>query len=469
MYEVLAGFVDQLRSAGLPVSTSEAIDAARAVAAINVMERPELHAALASTLVKNQAHQPSFNVIFDTYFAEATNAPGSPPVAAGPAAGASGGAEGGPLGSQTDEQLMELLARSLVGGDDGLIRLLAAEGVSRYAQLQPGRPAGVLLYTHRTLRGLDLSGVLARLKDDTPADAGLPGELSSLARQLWARRLERHAQRFREEVESQIRRRLVADRGADAVVRTLRIPLPEDIEFMRANSEQMRAMQRAIDPLARKLAEKMALRQRAHHHGALNMPATMRRSLEWGGVPLETVTRRPKAHKPQIVVLADISGSVAAFAGFTLQFVSAMSAKVARVRSFMFVDGVDEVTGHVNRNVSITEALALIRDNATLIAGDGHTDYGHVFEVFTDRWGPQLTRRTNVLILGDARSNYRPPCVDALRAIERRSARVLWLNPESKEYWNTGDSIIGAYAPYCAGVYECRTIRQLSYVASLVD
>lgn len=461
MHELLAEFVDQLRAAGIPVATSETIDACTATASVDILERAELHAALSSTLVKNHNHQPTFDIVFDTYFATSR----APDLADGRPIGAGGG----PLSTQSDEELIELLMHALRGGHDALIRTLAAEAVTRYAGIEPARPAGVLLYSHRALRGVDLDGVLARLQAESGYPATMPKDLPELAAQLRSLDLTSRGNRFRDEVAAEIRRRLVADRGAAAVARTLRLPVPEDIEFMHANSEQLKRMQNAITPLARKLAANVALRRSGRRAGAPNLPATVRRSLSTGGVPVDIVTRRPRPHKPQLVVLADISGSVAAFAAFTLQFVSAINARAARVRSFMFIDGVDEVTDHVKQSRSVGEALALIRDNATLIAGDGHTDYGQVFESFAGQWGAQLTRRTSVLVLGDARSNYRPPRSDVLEAIRRRVARVLWLNPEPRQYWDTGDSIISTYARHCSGVYECRTIRQLEQVATLVE
>ncbi|MGX7678441.1 vWA domain-containing protein [Jatrophihabitans sp. DSM 45814] len=473
MIDLLAGLVDQLRLAGVPVSTSEAVDAGLAACAVNLLDRAELRSALASTLVKDAMHVPTFDVVFDAYFAlrrpisDLADSP-DPVVARRGSGDATSGFGGGALSSRSDDEISELLFRALLTDATPLLRLIAVEGVQRYADMQPGRPAGVLLYSYRTLKAFDLDGLIGRLREEDPPSS-ISAEFTALRDELWSIQIAARIRSFTSEVEADIRRRLVTDRGPDAVAQTLRIPVPADIEFMHANAAQLKAMERAIAPLARKLAAKLALQDRSRRGGALNMPATMRASLTTGGVPLELVTKALKPHKPQIVVLADISGSVSAFASFTLQFVTAVSGDAAHVRSFMFIDGVDEVTEHLKHSRTVGEALIRIREQAALIAGDGHTDYGQVFSAFADRWGQRLSRRTTVLILGDARSNYRPLGLDALRAISKRVDKILWLNPEQKAYWDTGDSVISRYAPYCDGVYECRSIRQLERVAALVE
>jgi len=184
--------------------------------------------------------------------------------------------------------------------------------------------------------------------------------------------------------------------------------------------------------------------------------------LATGGTPAEVVYRRADPPRPELVVLADVSGSVAQFATFTLYLLHSLSRHFGRVRSFAFIDGIDEVTETVRRHENPAEASRLIIANRQLIWFDGHSDYGHALESFRSQWGSAVSPRTTVLILGDGRSNYRDPSAWSLRDLARRASSVHWLNPEPRAAWGTGDSAIGDYRPHCTSVTECRTFNQVA-------
>jgi uncharacterized protein with von Willebrand factor type A (vWA) domain len=169
----------------------------------------------------------------------------------------------------------------------------------------------------------------------------------------------------------------------------------------------------------------------------------------------------PRPAKPEIVVIADVSGSVASFARFTLHLVHVISSQFSQVRSFVFVDGLDEVTHLFAETDDPAEAVERITAEADVVAADGHSDYGRALSTFARRFAPELTRRTTVLILGDARNNYHPAQAEVLEEIAQRVKAIYWLNPEPRSYWNSGDSILNVYAPHCDDVLECRTLRQL--------
>jgi len=273
---------------------------------------------------------------------------------------------------------------------------------------------------------------------------------------------------LRQLVESEIRRRLVADRGVEAMARTLRKPLPEDVDFMHASREEMLALQRAIYPLTRALAARLAQRQRRRHRGHLDFRKTVRASLSYGGVPAEPKFRHPHPSRPEIMVVADISGSVASFARFTLQFVYAMASQFSKVRSWVFIDGIDEVTRFFSEADDVTEAVHRVNTEADVVWVDGHSDYGHAFEIFHDRHETEVTHKTSLIFLGDARNNYHASQAWVLGALGERARHVYWLNPEPRGYWDTGDSIMAEYTPYCDGVYECRNLRQLERFVTTV-
>jgi uncharacterized protein with von Willebrand factor type A (vWA) domain len=214
--------------------------------------------------------------------------------------------------------------------------------------------------------------------------------------------------------------------------------------------------------LARKLAVRLARRRRHRRRGHLDFRRTVRQSMSYGGVPADPRYRHPHPAKPEIVVIADISGSVAAFARFTLHFVHAISTQFSRVRSFVFIDGVDEVTRFFDGAEDISEAVQRVNAEADVVWVDGHSDYGHALGAFWDRWGEEIGTRTTVILLGDARNNYHAAEAWVVAAIRRRARHVYWLNPEPRSYWDTGDSIVSQYAVHCDGVFECRSLRQLA-------
>ncbi len=480
MLASLTELADELRRAGLPVSLTESLDAAAALSALPLEHRDDVRAALAATLVKSAAHLPVFETLFDVYFPATVGAGSGPAVEpigmdagtdAGPSSSGGAGAgtgEGDGVGLEPG-QLAGLVAEALAGGDLRQLCLAAALAVQALAGIEASRPVGVAYYLARTLRQLDLEttldglvqAVLARPVDEAPppgAPRRPPGPLGErLVREEYARR----ARSLVAAIEAEILRRLVEDRGAAAVAGTVRRPLAEDVDVMHASREQLAELRRALGPLARVLAARLARRRRHHRRGPLDFRHTLRASLSAGGVPIEPKFRSPHPSKPELVVLADISGSVAAFARFTLHLLYALDAQFAKVRSFVFIDEIDEVTGILRAAASLPEAVARMASEANVAGGDGHSDYGRALVAFRSRYADAVGPRSNLLVLGDARNNYHPAEAGVLEELHRRARRVYWLNPEPRAYWGSGDSIVSSYAPFCDGVVECRTLRQL--------
>ncbi|MGI8792134.1 MAG: vWA domain-containing protein, partial [Acidimicrobiales bacterium] len=366
---------------------------------------------------------------------------------------------GGGLEGMSPEDLAEMLYKALANADQAMMKAIAQQAVTRFAGMEPGRPVGGTYYLYRTLRNLDLDGILNKLLEQAQNEAD--GGLTPLEERLAKDEYETRVDQMKKEVEAEIRRRLVADRGVEAMARTLRKPLPEDVDFMHATREELVTLRRAIYPLTRRLAVRLARKRRHGRKGPLDFRNTMRHSLSYGGVPAEPKFKYPRPAKPQIIVVADISGSVAAFARFTLQLVYAMSSTFSKVRSFVFIDGIDEVTKYFEGIEDITEAIHRVNTEADVIWVDGHSDYGHAFEVFWEKWGGEITNRSTVILLGDARNNYHASSAWVVKEIEQKARHVYWLNPEPKSYWDTGDSIISEYSAHCDGVFEVRNLKQL--------
>ena len=352
-----------------------------------------------------------------------------------------------------------MLMQALLNADQAMMRALAKQAVQRFAGMEPGRPVGGTYYLYRTLRNLDLDGMLDKLMEASRQQVG--GELTNLEERLERDEYQDRIEKFKQEVEAEIRRRLVADRGAEAMAKTLRKPLPEDVEFMHASRDEMQHLKKALQPLTRKLAARLARKRRHGRKGPLDFRNTVRHSLAYGGVPAEPKFKYPRPAKPELIVVADISGSVAAFARFTLMLVYAISNQFSKVRAFVFIDGIDEVTDYFKQTEDIGEAIHRINTEADVIWVDGHSDYGHAFEVFWDKWGKEIGPKSTVMLLGDARNNYHASQAWVIKEMRAKARHVYWLNPEPKSYWNTGDSIVGEYGTFTDGVYECRNLRQL--------
>ena len=462
MLDLLAGFLGELRAAGLPVSTVEAIDAAAALCHTNLGDRPAVRAALAATLVKSARYLDAFDLAFDIYFGSRPPERGSAAEAALEAADAAavaavlGAAAGG--GEEGDATLLaEALFLALRGGDRAFLEAVARRAVRLLAGIEPGRPLGAAYYLYRVLRQLNAPHVRRRLAESATAAGGLEGRLAT---EEMARRFEE----FRRAVEAEILRRLVADRGPETVARVLRRPLVEDIDLSAATTAELAEIERALHPLARRLAVRLSRRRRGDR-GRLDVRRTLRGALSTGGVPADPRFRRPHRSKPEIVLLCDVSGSVATFARFTLQIVYALAAQFTRVQSFAFIDALDEVTGYFGPGTDFADGVRQMNAGARVVGLDGRSDYGRAFGQFVQDYVARLGPRTTVIVTGDARNNYRDPNTESLAHLATVAKHTHWLNPEPRGQWGTGDSAAHVYADVVP-MHECRNAQQLAGVVS---
>lgn len=449
----LEGFVAALRTAGVPIGVSEALDATRALGAVDLLDRRQLRAGLASTLVKRPVYRRSFDTLFDLWW----------PPAVGDLTASDVDGDGADPGSDVDgdrdalaEALRAELAALLADGDAEAMRRFARRAVALLgrAEAQPGRQSW---FAYRVLRPLSpdtlIAGLLAGLLAGEPR--------GGLAEQVARQALRDRIALLRSEVDAEVRRRLAEERGPDAVARTALAPLVDQVDFLRAQREDLAAMRRAVHPLARRLASRLAARRRLGRSGRLDVRRTLRVSLGTGGVPLVTRHRPHRPHKPELVVLCDVSGSVAGFAHFTLMLTAALREQFTRVRAFAFVDNCDEVTRLFPPGADLAAAVARLSREADVVAWDGHSDYGRAFEVFAERWPDAVGPKTSLLVLGDGRNNYRDPGLPTLRRLVGRARHAYWLNPEPRRLWGSGDSAAPTYAEVLEMV-ECRTVAQLT-------
>ena len=294
----------------MPVSLTENLDAMEAVKHIPLEDREAFKYALAATLVKNTAHWRAFETVFEVYFSlrgrqYAVGDDEDDPLAALLEELAEAGADG--RGRRPRGRRLGRADDARGAGRDALPgaaprrRLADArrrrQAVRRYAGMEPGRPVGGTYYLYRTLRNLDLDGVLDRLMQQAHEEA--PEPLTPLEERLERDEYQTRIDQLRKEVEAEIRRRLVADRGVEAMAKTLRKPLPEDVDFMHASREEMASLRKAIYPLTRKLAVRLARKRRHGRKGPLDFRNTIRHSLSYGGVPAEPKFKYPRPPSPR--------------------------------------------------------------------------------------------------------------------------------------------------------------------------
>jgi uncharacterized protein len=425
-------FLDALRDAGLTVSLAEVLDSTRAMGAIDLLDREALRAAFAACVLKRPAHRTTFDVLFDLWFPAVTgdptaydDEPGAPSEEQGPV---------------DPEAYREALKQLLLDGDEEAMRRFArqvVQGLGR-ADTAPGRQSW---FSYRVLRQLSPETLMASLLEALLKGQDRGGLAEKVARQTIQERIKQ----FQEMVEAEVRRRLAEDRGAEQISKTAVQPLAEQVDFLRASRNDMAELRRQVFPLARRLATRLTARRRLGKTGKLDFRRTVRASLGTGGVPLVTHHKPHKPHKPELVVLCDVSGSVAGFAHFTLMLAYALREQFTKVRAFAFIDTCDEVTRFFTPGGDVADALQRMSSEAKLVWFDGHSDYGNSIERFAEQFPDAVGPRTSLLILGDARNNYRATGAQTLKQLVARARHAYWLNPEPSAYWGSGDSATGAY------------------------
>jgi hypothetical protein len=445
-------FTDELRARGVPVSMVERLDAMRAARIAELDRADGLRTALRATLVKSADHLAVFEEVFDLYFDPA---------------GARRASASGPPDAQPRLDLEHAVRSVLREGSEELARQVAEQAVEEYVRFEPGRPVAGVFYELSALAGLRLDELMAQQLAEAAADiggAGGSGGLDDPGRhlrfELQRTQTTTRAELLRGQIRKSIRELLVADRGADAVAKTLRQPLTADIDISRAGRAQLAELQRVMIPIERKLATTV-MRKRRSRTDLIDVRATLRASMATGGVPVKVVHRKPRPTKPHLYVLADMSGSVANFAAFTVSLVAAMSPLFSRLRTFAFISNAAEVTDAFRQVRGPEQAIAAMRDYVTAGELGSSTDYGRALRQFYATVGQELEHRATVLIFGDARGNFRPAEAATLAKIARRAGSVYWLNPERRTDWDTGDSLMSAYEPHCTAAVTCRTLNDL--------
>jgi uncharacterized protein len=463
----LDGFVRAVREAGIPVGISQAVDAAEILTVVDLLEREQLRHGLAAVLLQRASQRPAYDTLFDLWWPLSDRPRTGSDAASEEGEDGEPGADDGSTmdlpdghgdGDERDlaQRMREQLARLLMDGDDEALRRFARQAVEQLGRA-PASPSGQAYFGYRVMRALSPDTLVAQLLAGLLGDGGRGGLAEQVARQTVRERLAA----FRSAVDAEVRRRAAAERGRERVAKSAVRPLAEQVDFLRAQQSDLAELRRAVAPLARRLAVRLSARRRMGRQGRLDFRKTVRASLGTGGVPVVTHHRPRKVHKPELVVLCDVSGSVAGFSHFTLMLTQALREHFSGVRAFAFVDATDEVTRFFRPGADVSAAIARIGREADVVAFDGHSDYGNALEVFADRWPAAVGPKTSLLVLGDGRTNYRQPGLPVLADLVRKARSAHWLNPEPRRLWGSGDSAADRYGEVIDMV-ECRNATQLA-------
>jgi uncharacterized protein with von Willebrand factor type A (vWA) domain len=452
----LVGFVEALRAQGIAVGPSETVDAGQVLSVLDLTHRETVREGLACAVLRRADHRQTYDALFDLWWPAAL---GGRTVLEDETA-----APADELDPQDLEAMRQMLLDMLTDNpdigdlDDRLVAMIAAivEAQGRYTS---SRGPSYSSYQALKAMGLDqlegrlLAGLLAPHGDDPS-----PSQ-QQIAKALAAQKITQ----LRRMVEGETKRRTAQQLGREHV-QMYGIPqLAENVEFLRASGDQLRQMRRVVAPLARMLASRLAAKRRRSRAGSIDLRKTLRKSMSTGGVPIDVVLRKPRPARPELVVLCDVSGSVAGFSHFTLLLVHALRQQFSRVRVFAFIDTTDEVTHLFGPDADLAVAIQRITREAGVYTRDGHSDYGNAFVSFTENFPGVLSPRSSLLILGDGRTNYRNPATDVLAHMVTASRHAHWLNPEPRHLWGSGDSAVPRYEDVIT-IHECRSAKQLAGV-----
>jgi uncharacterized protein len=440
----LLEFADELRNEGVAVGTSELLDAFQALDEVSWTDREDFREALAATLAKSQEDRHVLDVLFDRFFFRAVEREALEQGLA---------EERFQGGDQLDlEALRERIREAIRAGSDGEMRDLARLAIAAFGR--QGEGSGVIgVDVQRIRRTLGLKG--------EKQGAELPGgrDPDSVPRD----RLQEFERHVRRELERQMIERTQALPPAK--------PLRELDRALPSNPAQdLSQVHRTVAQLKKRLASHGREHRGRRRSWQVDVRRTMRASLQTGGVPLDLRYRPRRPRRPELYVLCDVSTSVTSASVFFLSVLHALHDQFRRLRSFVFVERISEVTDVFERERSFAAVSRKIATDAGVADVSGYTDYGRVWLEFLDKVVDDLDPRSTVIVLGDARTNGREPHAQVFGHVAERAGRTFWINPEPRLYWNYGDSVMSAYEPFCDGVFECWTTKQLeAFVNAVAD
>ena len=462
MQSSLVSFIQVLRTHDLRVSPAETLDAMNVATTLGYADRGLLRDGLAMTLAKTPEEEAVFLTCFDRYFRQdladfaledSADTPGDAPPGAEATASGDSDTETGmisPLAeaASADPALQAMMAsplmQSLVSNDRNALTMAIGSAAERAGLRQ------IQMFTQK--------GQFTRKILDEMGEEQLRGAIIELERMQSPALLE--LQRYRDVLREQVRDYVEREYLLHAEGKTRQF-MDEVLQKTRLNnieSMYMHKVQELVRKMARRLASRHSRKRRRFKRGQLNMAKTIRKGIANDGVMFETHWRQVRRDKPQILAVCDVSGSVAAYAKFLLLFLYSLQDVLPRVRSFAFSSHLGEVSRYFD-DYPVEKAIELVNWKY-----GGATDYGSSLQDFAKLALDDINGNTTVIILGDARNNNGDPQLQIMQSIYQRCKQVLWLNPESRKVWGSGDSEMLRYQSACHFTAECNNLKQLERI-----
>lgn len=470
MDKKILDFAILLRKAGIPVSHSEVSDCLKSLAMVG-FERETFYNALAATLIKDQSDFYIFDKMFYYYFdpdffAHQENAGSSPSLpknalSKGNCTGddklpgtdgdrSTGFGQGQGLATKAVDEFVHVIK---LGNHEEMARLVK-KGIESLGAIEEKDLIDMKEAVRQVKVYLEWNMGVYMLEKQACSD-----EKSWLT---WQERLNNLEALLLREIE----KTLINQLGGRALEVILERENLNQLDFYRLSSHQVAEIRKRVSRIGHRLASRLSFRRKRAKRGRIDLPGTIRRSMNTGGVPIKPAFKDRYPTRPEFVVLCDISGSVKVFSEFMLQLVYSIQSRFIHVRSFVFVDTPDEITGYF-QNCEIEDGIKDIYNKAKF-SKTAFSDYGEMFIDFCTKYIDSLNKKSTLLIIGDARNNYHTDHAEYFQKMCNEVKKVIWLNPEPIERWDREDSVMSVYGRFCSNVFECRNLEQLDRLAGKI-
>ena len=468
MQSKVVEFANLLRKSGIRVSVAEGIDAFRALEELSIEDREVFKDALRSAMVKRGDEIATFNELFELYWSGFYDNLRE-----------SFGNLGEQMGDVDLDGLMQQMAEMMEGmeGQLDLSELARALLTQDLAQLEAmiraaAEQAGterienmlqVGFFSRRTNEQLDLEGAGGELEDLAAklAEMGMGSAEIEALREM----IQKLIENMRRSVKNFVERELQTQNHD--YMEKFRKEMLQEKSFYHLTEDEIARMREVVNRLAQRIKNVLSVRKKRIKRGKLDLHQTLRRNMARGGIPFEVIYRHRRKDRPKLVILCDVSSSVANVSRFMLQFMYGLQEAFTKIRSYVFVSELGEVTP-IFKDSDVSNAIERALDGGDVVNVYTRSNFGRAFHDFWKDHLSTIDNRTTVIVLGDARNNYNDPKAWCLRDIHNKAKNVVWLNPESPSAWGFGDSVMDRYTPYCDVVEECRNLRQLSKIVDQV-
>jgi len=467
----VADFIGALREAGLPVSPAESLDALKAIKLLGLESRETSKTVLALTLVKRQSDQVIYEELFDLYFTSVEKAKVTDEAKEVDEFGTEpAGNALEPQNEQTDASTNESDTHSLdtseadksdgaqANASSALGQALSKEQDMSLAIAQAAvaeKLSSIVLFTQKNHFAYK---IMQRLGDEA-LSIEIRAEANSLELKKMQRELTKSRARLLDQVKDYVEQQYMIFARHKGL--KYRVDYLQQVKLSQLDRLDYKLMQSLVQRAARKLASQHSRRRLTRKRGQLDVRKTIAANAAFDGALFHTRWKATRIERPKIVAICDVSGSVSRVARFLLLFLYSLQDVMPKVRSFVFASDMIEVT-----ELFELQGIELALEEIMKRWGGSSTDYGKALVGFQSQALASIDKKTTVIMLGDARNNQGDGRIDIWEKVFRKSKRVLWLNPEHRNSWDTGDSIMSEYLPWCGSVEPCRNLKDIERIFS---